>query len=398
MKLHLTKQQITRAILSLIFAFFLWLIANTNTNPISTPRYNGIKVEYINLASNLIIENETDTVDIKLYGTSSLIRQINKDNIKAVVDLSQFTEPGEYTIEVTILGLPDNVTVTDISDKYIKVKLVNLISEKTNYSIATSGSPSSGYTVLYIDKPSQIVTYSGSETQIEQLSHIEGNVEINGISSDITKDITLYAYDANGNKLDNVVLTPSVVNVTVVVGTTKTVPINIITTGQCASNHSLKSISLNYTTVVISGKQGVLSGISKIDTVPIDLTSASASFDTSVSLNVPNGVSLTQNHDITAHVDIEGDTSKTFSYSTLQVRNLPQNRKISFNGSVNFSVTLSGSNEAIAKLSAEDVTAYIDLTQFTDGVKDVTIQYDIPSDVYITSTSTQTVNITLSAE
>ena len=398
MKLRLTKEKVIHAILSLIFAFFLWLIATTNTNPISTPRYSGIQVEYTNLPGDLIVENEISTVDIKLYGTTSLLRQINRDNIRAVIDLSQCTAAGEYTIEVVILGLPDNVTVTDISQKYVQVKLANLVSAEINYTIETTGTPASGFIVLFVDKPTQYITVSGSENLSEKISYIKGIVDVNGISTDFTSDVKLYAYDSKDNRLDDIILTPATVKATVVIGTTKTVPVNILTSGQCAVNYSLSNISLNHSSVVLSGKSGILAGISQIDSIPIDISGASSSFDANVSLNLPNGVSLTQNYEIVAHIEIEGDATKTFTYDTLQVRNLPQNNKIALQDSVYFNITVTGTPSVINSLNKEAITPYVDLNELSEGTHTVSINYDLPSGITVSQSSMQTVNIVLSAE
>lgn len=86
---------------------------------------SGIGLETINLAQNLTANaaNVSGTnVTVILKGIDSVIKNIEASNIKAYLDLSKYTEPGEYDVPVVVEG--DDARVQYISKtSTIKIRL-----------------------------------------------------------------------------------------------------------------------------------------------------------------------------------------------------------------------------------------------------------------------------------
>lgn len=398
MKKNLPKDKIIRAVISLVLAIFLWLTATANTNPTKTMKISNLDITYTNLSETLVIDNPENKVDIKLTGLSSQMNKVSKSDIRAYVDLSNISKSGEYTLEVKISGLPDGVSVSEISSKYLLLKLGNYVSAQADFEIEAIGTLPSSNVLLYLDYDNIDISYTASDNLTQNGISIKGYIDISSKTSSFTKDVYLKAYDQSGNELDYVSIEPSSVEVSAVIGIQKPVSINPILEGECALGYNVLSTTLSKNEVVIAGSAEVINEITSIETLPISIEGKTESFDTDIEFALPEGVHLYDNSEFKAHVQIEKNSTKEFTYSNIQIRNLGQNLTCTFNDFESLSIQLIGQENGLEEISQDDITVYIDLADLSEGDHDVKIQYDMPSNVTISSESQKTVSITLKSE
>ena len=398
MKKDFPKDKIFRATASLILAIFLWMMANANMDPTRTIRYSNIPVEYTNLNSELIVDNPVNSVNIKVEGASSKINKISKNNIKASIDLSNITKAGEYTLEVKIHGVPDDVSISEISSKYILVKIGNYTDAESDFVIESTGKTASGYVLLDTYHDDVSVSMSGSDNITKKVHQIKGIIDVSDKSGSYTENVKLNAYDASGELLKDIKITPESINVNVIISQLKSVPVNPVTTGECNEGYNISSISLSSNEVTIAASDEILASISSIDTNPIDITGRDSSFDTEISFNLPEGVSLYSTQNYTAHVQIESISSRTFTYTNIQIHNLKPNHVCTFNNFSELSITIIGQENILNKISENDIAAYVDLTDLGAGEHEVNIQYTLPNGVTVSSTSQNKVSVNIMSE
>lgn len=398
MKKNLPKDKIIRVAVSLVLAVFLWLTATANTNPTKTMKINNLEINYTNLSEALVIDNPENKVDIKLTGLSSQINKVSKTDIKAYVDLGSISKSGEYTIEVKISGLPDGITVSDISSKYLLIKLGNHISAQTDFEIQSVGSLSGANVLLYLNYEKYDIEYEASDNLINNGVQIKGYIDISGQTSTFTENVQLKAYDEDGNPINSIEITPSEIAVTAVIGTKKSVSINPVLEGECADGYNTGNVTLSKNEVVIAGDTDTVNAITSLDTLPISLNDKTESFDTDISFNLPEGVTLYDNSEFKAHIQIEKNSTKEFTYSNIQLRNMGQNLSCTFNDFEEVTIQLIGQENSLEQIQQEDITVYIDLSELGEGEHEVKIQYDMPSNVTISSESQKTVSISLKSE
>ena len=113
----------TLKILSLLIAMLIWLLVVNVQDPITTEIFTDIPVTFVNESYieksgklALMVEGK-DTVNVRVRGENSIIRNMSKDNITAVADLTQIidmtTQPIMVPVTVTCPGIKDkNVEVT----------------------------------------------------------------------------------------------------------------------------------------------------------------------------------------------------------------------------------------------------------------------------------------------
>lgn len=95
--------------LALIFSIGLWFVVNNITDPIGEKTFYNVPVEIIN-EDKIADEGKvyevlegTDAINVKVTGKKSIISYINKEDIKAVADLSELTFMNTVTIKVSSL-------------------------------------------------------------------------------------------------------------------------------------------------------------------------------------------------------------------------------------------------------------------------------------------------------
>ncbi len=398
MKKDFTKDKIFRAAASLILAIFLWMMANANMDPTRTIRYSNIPVEYTNLSSELIVDNPVNSINIKVEGASSRLNKISKGNIKASVDLGNITKAGEYTLEVKINGIPDDVSINEISSKYILVKIGNYTDAESDFVIEATGKTASGYVLLDTYHDDVSVSMSGSDNITKKVYQIKGIIDVSGKNSSYTENVKLNAYDSSGELLKDIKITPESINVNVIISQLKSVPVNPVTTGECNEGYNVSSISLSSNEVTIAASDEILAAISSLNTNPIDISGKDSSFDTEISFALPDGVSLYSEQKYTAHVQIESVAGRTFTYTNIQIHNLKPNHICTFNNFSELSVTIIGQENVLDKISEDDIAAYIDLTDLGEGEHEVNIQYTLPNGVTVSSTSQNKISVNIMSE
>lgn len=384
-----------KVLISLFFAYLLWAVAVTESDPTSTNKYTNITINYTGLSDTFVIENQLETVDIKVYGRTAQLNKVKKADFTATVDLSGITSEGVYTFEVVISGVPDTLTLSDISTKYVTVTVSKLNSAMKTFTIDIQGSLPEGYYVLDHSSSTDMVTLYGSSNALSEVAWVKGEVNVNANKYDFESLVTLYAYDENGNILKNVTVSPNEVSVSTLIGTTKTVDIEILSTGTCATGYELSSLSSDTTQVKISGPVSAINQITKVSTVPVNIEGASASFNTTTLFDLPSGVTASPSS-VTVNVQLKvGNITKTLTYTSLQVRNQPSNLTCDLSSFSNLTITVIGAKDIIDALTASDITAYIDLSGLNAGTHTVSINYSKPDNVTITSSSSDTVSVTL---
>ena len=101
------KSKIVSALLSVFFAFGLWLYVITVVSPNSTDTIGDIPVTMVGESAleqrNLIITATTSTnVDLTLTGNRSDLVEVNAGNITLQADLTRIYDPGVHRLEYSI--------------------------------------------------------------------------------------------------------------------------------------------------------------------------------------------------------------------------------------------------------------------------------------------------------
>jgi YbbR domain-containing protein len=185
------KNKFFKAVISLFFAYLLWAVAVSESDPTSTNKYTNIIINYTGLNDSYVIENQIETVDIQLYGRIAQLNKVKKSDITATVDLSAINSEGVYTFEVVISRVSDTITVSDISTRYVTVTISKLESAIKPFTIDIMGKLPDGYYVLDHSADTDTVTVYGSAAMLEKVASVKGEVNVSSNKYDFESLVSL---------------------------------------------------------------------------------------------------------------------------------------------------------------------------------------------------------------
>jgi len=149
------------------------------------------------LDSKLSIKNVTlDRNEVIVKGSSETLEKIAK--VKALIDLkaAELSEKGTYTIDSIILvayandgTILDNVEI--VPAKISASITVDSSSAELPVKVVTDGTLTTGYALDTVTSSVQKVTVYGDEEFIKELTYIEAKINIDGLASDKTYNVTL---------------------------------------------------------------------------------------------------------------------------------------------------------------------------------------------------------------
>ena len=379
------KQSLIVKVICLLLSFGLWLYISNVENPVRSYELKNIPVELINTdtlkdSKFAIASNQEFKVDLKLEGSSSDVLKAKKEDFKIVADMSAYAlKSGDNTIPVQIVSYPENINIKNNGFLGIKVKLEDLIKK----DLLITSKVNVGYKSNIYEKEKTItpskVTISGARSAVEKVNEavIEGDEKDIDKNTQISYDIKFL--DASGNEVKDVEAdnTNAQLNITIIKG--KSVPINLKTIGTLQKGLYFDGFELNKSSVNIAGNSEILDNIKSIDTNPLDISELQSDSELSVTLNVPEGITIKDGvDDIKAKIKIRKDEDSTKDDNStkddsstkdivcnVNYTNLNENLVLE-SSTQTVNVSLSGTQSMLEKITADNIHVTMDLSKVTD--------------------------------
>ena len=191
------------------------------------------------------------------------------------------------------------------------------------------------------------------------------------------KDVPLKAYDSNGNSLD-IEIVPSKIEVSVDLSSpSKTVPIRVVPKGDITFGKAISSITLSDNNVTVYGPQSVLDDLEYVP-VDVDVDGLKDDREYKLELEKPKGVKSMSVNNVTAQITLGTSTDKDINNINIDVRNLNENYSVQglSQNDIQVTVNVKGVESVLNNLTAEDITAYIDLKDYTPGEYEVEVNVE----------------------
>ena len=374
----------TLLIVSLLLAFAVFFVIDQESN-IMIDQYAEIlydrPVSAIYNEELYVVEGLPKAVDITLIGQRRHIFLAKQSPSKGVsVDLTGL-KPGnhrvtlKYTQRLKSLDYkldPSNVTVTI----YEKVSENRALTYDVLHQEALD-------TKLYIsnaeiDRGEVII--KGAEYKLKEVAAVKALLDVRNIpnprAGEITvKDIPLVAYNNDGKIID-VEIVPKTVSANVTITSpSKEVPIRIIPKGNLAFGKSIKSMDANMSKITVYGAQEAVEKLEQLE-VEIDVKGLDRDKEFNVTLRRPKGITELSSKTMTIKVTLDNSSSKEIENIPVGAENLASNLKVQALTEADRQVTVvvKGSEDAIKDITANDITAYVDLTNYGVGEHEVEVK------------------------
>lgn len=379
------KNKLTRnwglKIASFLSAAVLWLVVTNINDPLTTYRVTDVPVTIKN--ANLITErgqvyevlDGTDMIDVvTVSAPRSIIDSLDKSNIVAVADINDLTSVDTVAIKLSTNKYNDKLDSIrgNIDNVRLSIEEKQLISLPVKS--VTTGEVREGYMVGSVTTDQNLIRISGPRSIISQISKAQAEVDISGFSNNINTDSDVRLYDEDGKEITatNIEKSISKVRVSVEILERKTLPLTCEVAGTPEEGYQFTGeVTFSKAAVTVAGRSKLLENIEAI-AIPagvLDVTGVSEDVTVLVDITkyLPDGVVLAENNfvgrvDVTAKIEAERDRAVRIPVGQIRFDGLPEGYRAVITEPANeCSITFSGLLAVLNEVTAEEVTAVVDL-------------------------------------
>ncbi len=402
-------------IMSVVFAFILWLVVVNINDPDIIKTIRSVEITILNEDAitgqgegqvYTIKENRTASIVVK--GPRSKVDKLDRGEIKATVDFSEVSSVG--AVPINIVSLPEGVVLQNKITESMKIVVEPIRSQRFPVEIETTGVPADGYLVGDTEVSPNVVNIKAPESVMEQIHRVIVQVDVDGMSTDVKrKSVPLILIDGNGKVIDyaeNEHITISAVSLLAGADILRyqSVPIHLKADGQVADGYRYTGMELSRNSVSVKGTRDVMAGVSQI-AIPsseeaLDLTDLTGNKEGIIDIlpYLPEGTELLYEEEryITVVLKVEKLERKSVHISTdvLTVLNPPDTMEISYEVTPDAMVELEGLPADLALVNARMLNPTIDLGGRDAGVHVFEIEVSVPENVALIRQARITVILT----
>ena len=369
------KNKILSALLSVVFAFGLWLYVITVESPGSDQKYYNIPVvfegETILKDRKLMITSGTPAdVDLHLSGNRSDLDQVNSANITVKADLTKIYDPGQHELEYTI-SYPGRVASNAFTEENrdpdrILVTVERVETKEVPVEIIYTGSLPQDFSYdkenALLDYP--VINVKGPQSVVEQIAKAQIPVDLNGRNESISQNFKFTLCDEAGEPVDAELITVNTqeIHLELKIQRVKEVKLTVTIVDGGGATAQTATYDINPQTIKVSGSEAALEGLDSINLGTINLGDYLNA--TPLPFQIPQIEGVTNLTGVTeAVVDLKfpGLTNKEITVENIELINIPEGMTAEL---ITEKITLiiRGPSSDMAKLMLEDVKITVDLT------------------------------------
>ena len=326
------KRKAVRIAASIVAAIAIWLYVDTVRQPSVPMKVKNIPVEFYGESTTLadrglmILSGYDTTIDLTLKGPRRQLWQIDKDDIRVVVDTGSITEAGTQSLTYQVV-YPDSVAKNSISVDWasayrVTVTVGELFSKTVPIRCEVTGTPKKNF---YAEDPildMDSLLLHGQRDDLVNVRYAKLTVDINGTDKSYENAVGFTLYDYNDIAINNDAIRPAakLVQVKVPVKTTKEVPLEIIVRESAGSTLEQTKYTISPRSVTLAGEKEVLDGISAITLDTVYLQDISQSQTMYYEIIAPENTEIVSNiKNATVTFTVTGVMEKTFTVSRFLV-------------------------------------------------------------------------------
>ncbi|MGE7663350.1 CdaR family protein [Peribacillus sp. NPDC097197] len=377
-----------------------------------TETIENVPVEVYYDRENLVVSGVPETVDVTLKGAKSLlINAKSQRDFKVYVDLSDpEISMGDRTVTFKISDLNEKLVAT-IDPEYAEVNVQERMTKEFKVDAEYNSSLlEEGYTAGQPTVSPETVKITGAKDVIEKISYVKANLEIRkGLNESVNGQATVKALDRDLNKLD-VAIEPASVAVSLKVSIpSKKVSIVPEQTGKAKAGVRIKSISVDPTEVTLYGQEASLDKINALN-LPVNISKVDGDTELELNLSKPESVQkmslskatvkirtekvdvedkdteeeaeevVVEEEKTVDKVEPETTESKTFTNLKIIPVGKQDDQEVELDTDV-MSITLNGKAEDLKKISKDDISLTVDVSNLDEGKHDVELAVKVPAGV-----------------
>ena len=386
-------------VISVFIAVLIWLLVANINDPVRTERFTDVPVKIINEKAltdqGYAYEvKEGSEVTIIARGKSSILRSMSESDFQVVADFSKLSKVNAIPIDVSAKKYDDQLELSLGTVNTMKISIDEIVSVSLPVEIVVKGDVADGYAVGNMTGTPNLVRVTGPENLLSSAKEIRAEVNIDGISRDITSTAKPILYDEDGKIISSnqIQMDTDSIDVSIALWKTKTVPIRLNYTGKPASGYELVSFDYEPKEITVAAPDEILESLEYITLPSVSLEDQTEDYEKDVDLTqeniLPDDVVLADDtKDVKIRANIEKIVTQKLSFSSSD---------ITVKGKGNYTVTFDSANENVLSvygtesrvkdISIDDFGPWIDLTDLESGEHEVTVHMKKVDGITINST------------
>lgn len=401
-------RRVNSIIMALLLAVVVWSVATSESNPNRQDLYpEALSIEIVNIPDGLVVyQRSTTTVRLKIRAPQANWVQLSPSSFHMIADL-QGLGVGLHQVPLKYQIADPQVTVVSVEPSAVGIRLEQLKTRVFDIHSDVLDTAPQAFTVKPPTVNPQQVTVSGPGILVDQVTEVVADVFLRGAKTPFEREITLIARDAQSNTVQGVTITPGTATVNVQVEQRvgyKDVSIKATLKGVPAPGYWVSNIVVNPSSATIVGSADVLAKIAGfVETMPVDVTGATADVTKRVALSLPDSVSALNNEGSSVQVSV----TPILGGQTVRRNVIVQGLRRGLNPSVSpaqVDVILSGPLPTLQNLSPDDVQIVVDASGLGAGTfqlkprvpvvpDSLKVQSIVPDSVQVTLIDTVTIPV-----
>lgn len=399
-------------ILAVVFAFISWLVVYNIDDPNKTVRFTtNVMVENESAITDMNkcyeVLNGTNTITFSVTAKRSVINKLEDTDFIATADMNRMimnSDNKSAKVPIEVISRRSNSSLKyNGKNQYLEISLDDLVSRRFMITADTTGQVADGYALgeVTVTNPN-VLNVTGPATIVDKIDSVVATIDVEGMSMNLSDNVLPVFYDADGNEIDTTRLKYNNTTVTIAakILRVKEIPLSFTTTGTPSGDYRVVEITSDPENIRIKGALSVLNPIMSL-TIPAEVLNVSGARDdltTTIDITeyLPDGVELVDAADatVTVTVRIEAYQSKTFTIDTkdITVNGLGDGYELAFEQN-SVTVTISGLQNDLNRLSVADLASAIDVSGMEEGLHQVNLEIELDETNYAARTVSVEVKI-----
>ncbi|MGL5439435.1 MAG: CdaR family protein [Filifactoraceae bacterium] len=289
---NIFKNNLKIKILSIAFAFFMWIFVMAEVDPIISRTVEAVPV------SNITNQAEIDSLRLVISTESNMVTQVNVRGRSSLVNsyinkgpvvLGTIKNPHLGNNQLDMIVQPkDNIEVS-VNPVRKDVVLEEISSLRKAISPRVTGEVAEGYEVESISINPDTTLIEGPDSLVSQVNEVIATVDVTKANKDFKNNVKLNAIDSKGNEVAGVKLQVRYVEAVISVNKNKVVPVELVVIDG-DRQLPLSNYYIDPKEIQIQGKESVINQITSIKTQPISIEQLRQIESLIVKLDMPEGI------------------------------------------------------------------------------------------------------------
>ncbi len=364
------KYDVIYKALAFAVAIVLWLYVVNVVNQTEKTTFRNISPEYtgseelMNSANLMVTNQEEISVAVEVSGKRTELLNLSEDEVHVVVDISKCREAGEYTLPYSVRLPSSNLQLTRKTPSQITVRLDKIVSANVPVRVLQEGSIAEGYMADEITVTPKVLSITGLQDEIAQVSYARVRLTKKNITSSILEQMNYEFCNEDGQVLDLPSLNAENNTVEVSLPILKLREINLSV--EIVDGGGAYSKNVNYSIepekITIAGESATVDALETIVIGVADLSKIQDSTTLPMQISLPENIKNISG-ETSANVDLEfsGLAKKTTNTTSIEIINIPSGYIIEpITNSLN--VQVRGNETNLQQVLPQNIRAVVDLT------------------------------------